>query len=183
MALEFLQQCMHFFGIIVPQFVGCLLGSYIMELMVTSSKSTYATCCAFQICYSLSLCAHGSPLLTHASARGTQTLKARSDLVSFGGHCFFLWVLLCTRFCLHPLSVSGGPEVWFCPFYSLVKVSPLPLDMGYIFFGEIQHSSVDCCSEASWNFGVLAVEYECTSFYSAILQPSYCKYSAYFKFI
>ena len=57
MALEFLQQCMYFFGIIVPQFVGCLLGSYIVELMVNSSKSTYATCCASQICYSLSLCA------------------------------------------------------------------------------------------------------------------------------
>ena len=133
MALEFLQQCMYFFGIIVPQFVGCLLGSYIVELMVNSSKSTYATCCASQICYSLSLCACGSPLLTHASARGTQTLKSRSDLVSFGGYWFFLWVLLCKRFCLHPLSVSGGLEVWFCPSYSLVKVSSLPLDMGYLF--------------------------------------------------
>ena len=57
MALGFLQQCMYFFGIIVPQFVSCLLGSCIVELMVTSSKSTYATCCVSQICYSLSPCA------------------------------------------------------------------------------------------------------------------------------
>ena len=37
------------------------------------------------------------------------------------------------------------------------------------FFGGIQHSLVNGCSAASFNFGVLAGEDECTSFYSAIL--------------
>ena len=38
-----------------------------------------------------------------------------------------------------------------------------------IFFGGIQHSSVDACSVASSNFGVLAEEDEHMSFYSTIL--------------
>ena len=47
-ALELLQQCENFFGIIVLQFVGLLLCGSIVELMVTSSNRTYATCCASQ---------------------------------------------------------------------------------------------------------------------------------------
>ena len=39
----------------------------------------------------------------------------------------------------------------------------------FFFFGVIQHSPVDGCSAASCNFGVLAREDECTSFYSTIL--------------
>jgi hypothetical protein len=38
-----------------------------------------------------------------------------------------------------------------------------------IFFGGIQHSSLDSHSAASCNFGVLSGEVECMSFYSAIL--------------
>ena len=41
-ALELLQQCDNFFGVIVLQFVGCLLSDE-MELMATSSNRTYAT--------------------------------------------------------------------------------------------------------------------------------------------
>ena len=37
-----------------------------------------------------------------------------------------------------------------------------------IFFGGIQHPLIDGCSAAGCNFGVLAGEDECTSFYSAI---------------
>ena len=37
-----LQQCKNFFGIIVLQFVGRLLSGSVVELMVTSSKMTYA---------------------------------------------------------------------------------------------------------------------------------------------
>ena len=106
MALEFLQQCMYFFGIIVPQFVGCLLGSYIVELMVNSSKSTYATCCASQICYSLSLCAvavHCWPMplqeaLRHSNPGLTWSLLEVID--SFSGSYYVkgfvctLWVSL-----------------------------------------------------------------------------------------
>ena len=40
---------------------------------------------------------------------------------------------------------------------------------GVYFFGGIQHSSVDGCSAASCNFGVLTTEDEHTSFYSTIL--------------
>ena len=45
-ALELLQQCENFFGIIVLQFVGHLLGGYIVGLMAASSKKTYTTCWA-----------------------------------------------------------------------------------------------------------------------------------------
>ena len=47
--------------------------------------------------------------------------------------------------------------------------SPLPLDVGYFLFGEIQHSPFNGCSAASYNFGVLTAEGECMSFYSADL--------------
>ena len=39
----------------------------------------------------------------------------------------------------------------------------------FFFFGGIQHSPVDGCSALSCNFGVLAGEDECVSFYSIIL--------------
>ena len=44
--IELLQQCENFFGIIVLQFLGHLLGGSVVGLMVTSSQRTYATCCA-----------------------------------------------------------------------------------------------------------------------------------------
>ena len=48
---------------------------------------------------------------------------------------------------------------------SLAGASPLPLDMGYLFFVVgIQHSPVDGCSAVSCSFGVLAGEAECMSF-------------------
>ena len=40
---------------------------------------------------------------------------------------------------------------------------------GISFFGGFQHSSVNGCSRAGCDFGVLAGGYECVSFYSAIL--------------
>ena len=55
-----------------------------VELMVTSSKRIYATCCASQVCCSQSPSLCGRPLLTCASTRGAQTLKDRSDSVSCG---------------------------------------------------------------------------------------------------
>ena len=67
-ALEHLQQCENFFGIIVLQFVGCLLGASMVGLACHSSY----------ICCSQSPCPQGRPLLTHASAGDTQTLKGRS---------------------------------------------------------------------------------------------------------
>ena len=44
------------------------------------------------------------------------------------------------------------------------------LGFAIYFFGGIQHSPVDGCSAASCNFGILAREDECTSFYSDILE-------------
>ena len=58
----------------------------------------------------------------------------------------------------------------FCPSYSLAVASPLSLDMGYIFFGGIQHFPADGCSAACCNFGVLTGEDEHTSFYSTIFK-------------
>ena len=68
---ELLQKSKNFFGVNVLQFVGCLLGSSIVGLMVTSSKRTYATRCTFQVCCSQRSCPCGRPLLTHASAGDT----------------------------------------------------------------------------------------------------------------
>ena len=110
-ALELLQQCKNFFGIIVFQFVSHLAGSFIVDLMVTSFKRIYATCCASQDCCCQSLCPRSSPLLTHASAGDLQTLKGSYDSVSCGSHCSFPSVLVHTRFCLCPPSISGGYEV------------------------------------------------------------------------
>ena len=96
-ALELLQQCKNCFGIIVLHFVGCLLSGSIMGLMATSSKKTYATHCASQVCFSQRPCPQalvGRSLLTHASAGDTQTLKCRFSSVSHGGHWSFLSVLV-----------------------------------------------------------------------------------------
>ena len=58
----------------------------------------------------------------------------------------------------------------FRPFYHLAGVSPLPLHVGYLFFGGIQHSLVNGHPVATCSFGVLAGEDERMSFYSAILK-------------
>ena len=93
-ALELLQQCKNFFGIIVLQFVGRLLGGSVVVLMVTSSKKTYATHCASQVCCSQRPCPQalvGRSLLTHASAGDAQTLKCRFSSVSRGVTGPFSW--------------------------------------------------------------------------------------------
>ena len=97
-ALELLQQCEKFFGIIVLQFMGCLLGGSVVELMATFSKRTDATCHASQVCCSQNPCPHSRSLLTCASTEDTQTLKGRSASVSCGGHCSFPWVPVHTNF-------------------------------------------------------------------------------------
>ena len=47
--LELSQQCENFFGIIVLQFVGRLLGSFMVGLMATSSKRAYTPGCVTQV--------------------------------------------------------------------------------------------------------------------------------------
>ena len=109
--------------------MDCLLGSSMVGLMVTSSKRAYATGWVTQICCSQSPCPFGRPLLTRTSTGDAQT----QVWLSLWG----LWVLMHTRFCLSPLSVSGRYGVWFwiwfCPSYHLVGASPLPLDGEYLF--------------------------------------------------
>ena len=70
-ALELLEQCENFFGIIVFQFMGCLFGGSMVG----------HTCRASQVCCSQSPCPCDRPLLTCASTGDTQTLKDRSSLV------------------------------------------------------------------------------------------------------
>ena len=72
------------FGIIVLQFVSYLLSGFMVGLMVTSSKKAYAIYCVTQVCCMQSPCPCSKPLLTHASAEDTQTLKGRSGSVSVG---------------------------------------------------------------------------------------------------
>ena len=69
----------NFFGVIVLQFVGSLLGDYMVGLMVTSSKRTYATRCASLVCCSQSPCPCSRLLLTCASAGGTPQEKREKD--------------------------------------------------------------------------------------------------------
>ena len=133
--LELFQQCENFFGIIVLQFMDHLLGGSIVGLMVTSSKRTDATCQASQVCCSQSPCPHSRSLLTRASTRDTQTLKCVSSSVSCGGHCSFPLVLVHTRFCLHPLSVPGGSEIWFLNMPFLASATVL---LGLLLFPWIQ---------------------------------------------
>ena len=98
--LDLLQQCKNIFSIIGFQFVGRLLDGSIVGLTKTSSKRTSATLCASEVCRSQSPHPPGRPLLTCASIGDTQTLKGRYSSVSCGGHCSFLYVLVCTRFCV-----------------------------------------------------------------------------------
>ena len=106
-------------------------------LMVTSSKRTYATHGASQVCYSQSPCSHTRPLLTHASAGAPQTVKVMSVSVSYG-------VLL---FSLHPgahkvLSVLSKHlwRVWglilnaIAPSYHLLQLLLCPWMRGIFFW-------------------------------------------------
>ena len=64
--------------------MGLLLSGFLLGLMVTSSKKTYATYCASQVCCIQSPCPCGRPLLTQTSTWDTQTLKGSSGSVSCG---------------------------------------------------------------------------------------------------
>ena len=121
--------------------------------------------CHTQVYCTQSPCCWSRPLLTHTSAGHSQTL---------------FWLSLC--------GVSGSwcalalfePSERLQQVWSLIlnMISPLlPSFWGFSFalghrvsyFGGIQHSPVEGCSAASYNFGVLAWEDERTSF-SAILK-------------
>ena len=115
--------------------------------------------CHTQVCCPQSPSCCGRPLLTRTSAGDVQT-QSWLSLRGFSGfwcteglfvpsECLSLvWVLILNTICLAGLLLC--PWTWG------------------IFFGGIQHSPVDWCSAASCNFGVLAEEDECTSFYPTI---------------
>ena len=161
--LELYKQCENFFGIIVLQFVGHLLSSSVLGLLVASSKRAYATYWVTQICCTHSPCPHGRPLLIRASSGNTQTFKGRSVLLSLGSlgpgahkvlfepskHLWWVWGLILNAILLLLPSCCG---------FSFA------LGHGVSFLGGIQHSPVDGCSVASCNFGVFIGEDERTSF-------------------
>ena len=82
--------------------VLCSSGGSMVGLMVTSSKRAYATHWVTQVCCTQSPCPCGRPLLAHTSAGDAQHSKAGLAQSLWG-----LWVLVCTRFCLSPLSIFG----------------------------------------------------------------------------
>ena len=78
---------LNFFGINFLQFMGCLLGCFMVGLMATSSKRHDATCYSSQECCSQSPCHCNRLLLTCACTGDTQTLKGRSDSFSVEPLC------------------------------------------------------------------------------------------------
>ena len=110
-ALKALQHFDNFFGKIVLQFVGCLLGGSMVGLMATSSKRTDATCHTSQVCCTQSPCLCIRPLLTGASSGVTQAVRGQSDSVSCGVTAPFSWVLVWRRFCLCPPRVCFASPV------------------------------------------------------------------------
>ena len=98
-------------------------------------------------------------LLTHTSARDTQTLKGRSGSVSLG----------CLGPGAHQVLLEPSDHLWQVWGLILNMISSLlpaywgfsfALGCGVSFFGGIQHSLVGGCSAASCNFGVLTGEDE-----------------------
>ena len=102
-------------------------GCSLVGLMVTSSKEGL---CHTKVCCTQSPCPGGRPLLTRFSAEDTQTLKGRSGSVSLGSPG------------VHKVLFEPSEHLWrvwglilkvFHPSHGLSGVSPLPLDVGYLF--------------------------------------------------
>ena len=92
-ALELSQQCKNFFGIIVLQFVGCLLGDSMLGLThCLPGLLQPEPLSPWQVAVELCL---------RRSHSNTQSQVSLSLL-------WGLWVLVHKRFCLSPPSVSGG---------------------------------------------------------------------------
>ena len=144
-----------------------LLSGSMVGLMVNSSKKAYATHCVTQVCCTQSPCPCGKPLVTHASAGDTQTLKGRSGSVSVGSlgpgvHKFLLEPSECVWRIWGLILNAISPLLLSCWGFSFV------LGCGVSFFGGISHFPVYSCSAVSCSFGVLAGEDERMSFYSAV---------------
>ena len=124
--------------------------------------------CHIHVCCTQSPCLCGRPLLTHTSSGDAQTLKGSSGSVSVGSPV------------AHKVLFEPSKHLWQVWGLILNAVSPPPtillglLLCPWTWFGEIQHSTVNGCSAASCNFGVLEGD-ECTSFYSAVLSYFFIK--------
>ena len=159
------------------QFVGCLLNSSIVELTATSSKRTYATGHASQACSQ-------SPV--PAACHCWQCLCRRHSYsqrqVWFS--LLWKWLLLFPGSCCAQCFVSTLQVSLACLKFDFKHdCVPPTILLGFllcfcmwgIFFGGIWHSPVHGCSATSCDFGVLAGEHECMSFYCTILD---CHWSA-----
>ena len=109
-----------------------------------------------QVCCSQSPCPRSRPLLTCASAGGTQKQVWLSLCGASGSWCAqsFVWAL-----CVSLVCMGFDSKCNFTPptiFLGLLLCSW----MWGIFFGGIQHSPVDGCSVSSCNFKVLSEEDE-----------------------
>ena len=92
-----------------------------------------------------------------------------------------LWgLLVCTRFCLSPWAFWW---VWGLILNAVLPLLPscwgfsFALGCGVSFSGGIQHSPVDSCSAASFNFGVLVGEDEHMSFFHHLVLVYICTIS------
>ena len=101
----------------------------------------------------------------HTSTGDTQTLRQ-------------VWLSLCGVFWCTQVLFEASECVWevwglvlnvISPFLSSCSGFSFALGRGVSFFGGTQHSPVENCPTARYNFGVLSGEDEYTSFYSAIL--------------
>ena len=96
-ALELLQQCENFFGLTLLQFCGAN-----GDLLQEDLHHTH-----------LPGLLQPEPLSAPQAAADPCLCNTHRQvwLRLFWGHCSFPWVLVCTKFCLHPSSISGGYEI------------------------------------------------------------------------
>ena len=151
-----------------------LLGSSMVGLMATSSKRDYATSCMTQVAAPRALSswqATADPCLSrrHSNTGLVQeTLKHRSSSVSgVSGSWFktqgFVWAL---RVSLARMGCDSKHD--FAPPTILPRLLLCPWVCS-IFSWWDPTSPVNGCSAASCNFGVLAREDECMSFFSTCI--------------
>ena len=135
-------------------------------LMVTFSKRAYVTCWVTQVGCSQ------SPLPTTGHFWPVplqETLNTPRQVWLSLCEASLAW---CTQGFVWALRVSlvgmGFDSKCDCASPTILLGFFFALGLGVSFFGGIQHSLVDGCSAASWNFEVLTGEDGCTSFYSAV---------------
>ena len=128
---KLLQQWDNFFYIIVLQIVGHQLVDSMVGLMETSFKMIYATGStprSVEIRVPI-------PMAGYCWSMPLQETLKYSEVALAHSLCG-LWELVCTSFCLIPLSISGSHGVWFymqfCPSYYLVGSFALLLVMSYL---------------------------------------------------